>query len=356
MEVRNFFAGPAILAEKVLVESENAIRNFDDMGLSILEISHRSKQFITVMEDAEELVRELLAVPSSHAVLFLTGGASSQFYMAPMNLLASNEKAGYVNTGTWSTKAIAEVSQFGECVELATSKDKTFSYIPKNYSIPSDLRYIHLTSNNTIFGTEMHEYPKTDVPLVADMSSDIFSKPIDVSRFDLIYAGAQKNLGPAGTTLVIVKKDSLGKTGRPLPTMLNYETHIKKGSSFNTPPVFPIYVCMLTLRWLKNNGGIKAMSIRNIEKAELLYNEIDRNSLFYGNVDKEDRSRMNVCFSSFDKSHEIEFLKFAEGRKLVGLKGHRSVGGFRASIYNAMSLEGVEDLIRALQDYEKLNG
>jgi len=266
-------------------------------------------------------------------VVFLTGGASSQFYMAPMNLLGSKETAGYVNTGTWSTKAIKEVSNFGTVTEVASSKDRSFCYIPKDYSISESLRYLHITSNNTISGTEYHVIPETEVPLVADMSSNIFSREVDISKYDMIYAGAQKNLGPAGVTLVIVKKAALGKVGRKIPTMLNYQTHIDKGSSFNTPPVYPIYVSMLTLRWIKRNGGVAEMAKRN-----------DAN-----------RSRMNVCFRLHDESKEATFLDFAESRNLVGLKGHRSVGGFRASIYNAMELEGVTKLVQAMADFEAAN-
>lgn len=355
MRVYNFFAGPAILADSVLKTAKDAVENFEGMGLSLLEISHRSKQFVSVLEEAESLTRELLNVPDEYAVLFLTGGASSQFYMAPLNLLAENDKAGYINTGTWAKKAIVEAKMYGDIKEVATSSDSNFNYIPKGYDVSSDLKYLHVTSNNTIFGTEIHELPKTDVPIVADMSSNIFSKKIDISKYMMIYAGAQKNLGPAGTTLVIIKKDALGKTGRPIPTMLDYNTHIAKGSSFNTPPVFPIYVCMLTLRWIKENGGVDAMAKLNTEKADALYNEIDRNSLFEGTTAKEDRSKMNVCFIAKDSDHESAFIAYAEGRNLMGLKGHRSVGGFRASIYNAMNLEGVEQLIQAMKDFEKEN-
>jgi len=355
MKVYNFFAGPAILADSVLKTAAKALDNFEDMGLSILEISHRSKQFVSVLEEAEGLIRELLNISDEYAVLFLTGGASTQFFMAPMNLLSENEKAGYVNTGTWSKKAIAEAKLYGEIQEIATSANSKFSYVPKEYNIPSDLKYLHITSNNTIYGTEIHNLPKTSVPIVADMSSNIFSKKIDVSRYMMIYAGAQKNLGPAGTTLVIVRKDALGKTRRTIPTMLDYNTHIAKGSSFNTPPVFPIYVCMLTLRWIKKNGGVQAMSNSNTEKANALYNEIDRNPLFEGTAANEDRSKMNVCFVAKNSHHELSFIEFAENRNLMGLKGHRSTGGFRASIYNAMTMEGVEKLVKAMQDFEKEN-
>ena len=355
MKKYNFFAGPAILAPEVISEAAKAVENFTNMNLSLLEISHRSAEFVAVLEEAEALTRELLEIGDDYAVVFLTGGASSQFYMAPMNLLGSKETAGYVNTGTWSTKAIKEVSNFGTVTEVASSKDRSFCYIPKDYSISESLRYLHITSNNTISGTEYHVIPETEVPLVADMSSNIFSREVDISKYDMIYAGAQKNLGPAGVTLVIVKKAALGKVGRKIPTMLNYQTHIDKGSSFNTPPVYPIYVSMLTLRWIKRNGGVAEMAKRNDAKATALYKEIDRNPLFYGTAEVEDRSRMNVCFRLHDESKEATFLDFAESRNLVGLKGHRSVGGFRASIYNAMELEGVTKLVQAMADFEAAN-
>jgi len=356
MKKYNFFAGPAILADSVIAETAKSVQNFAEMGLSLLEISHRSSQFAAVMEEAEALTKELLGIGDDHAVLFLTGGASSQFYMGPMNLLADNQKAAYINTGTWSTKAIKEVGRYGKCEVIASSEDKNFTYIPKDYKIDSDNRYLHITSNNTIFGTEYQTLPDTTIPLVADMSSNIFSRPVDLDKYDLIYAGAQKNLGPAGVTLVIVRKSALGKTGRDIPTMLNYSTHIAKGSAFNTPPVLPIYVSMLTLRWIKANGGVEAMEARNTEKADALYGEIDRNSLFQGTAEPTDRSKMNVCFRLQDQSKEPEFLDFAENRNLIGLKGHRSVGGFRASIYNAMGLDGVQELIKAMQEFEKKHG
>ena len=351
----NFYAGPAILAQDVLTEAKEGVENFKGMGLSILEISHRSKEFVEVLEEAEARVRSLLNVSDDYGVLFLSGGASSQFYMTAMNLLNDNDTAGYLDTGAWSTKAIKEAKHFGKIDVVASSKDKNYSYIPKGYNIDSNYKYLHLTSNNTIYGTQIHELPKTDVRLVCDMSSDIFSRQIDVNRFDIIYAGAQKNMGPAGTTLVIVKIDILNKVNRTLPSMLNYQTHIDKGSSFNTPPVYPIYVSMLSLRWLEKNGGIQVMQKKNEEKAALLYNEIDRNSLFTGTAAKEDRSLMNVCFLPKNESDTARFIVKAEDAGCVGIAGHRSVGGFRASIYNAMPKEGVQRLVDVMQQFEKEN-
>jgi phosphoserine aminotransferase len=356
MKKHNFFAGPAILPAPVLQEASQAAAEFSGMGLSILEISHRSPEFVAVLDEAVNLVHELLDVSDDYAVLFLTGGASSQFYMAPMNLLREDETALYLDTGTWSTKAIKEAKLFGNINVIASSKDKNYNYIPKGLKIPTDVRYLHLTSNNTIFGTQLHKWPETEVPFVADMSSDIFSRPVDVSKFDLIFAGAQKNMGPAGTTLVIVKKDILGKTGRAIPTMLDYQTHIKKNSSFNTPPVFPIYVSMLTMRWVKAQGGVKAMEVKNQEKAKLLYDEIDRNPLFTGTAAKEDRSFMNVTFIPAREDLQSEFLSACEEAGCVGVKGHRSVGGFRASIYNAMSKESVQTLVKVMKDFGERYG
>jgi len=356
MKTINFFAGPAILAPEVLIEAQEAVKDFNGMGLSILEISHRSKQFVEVMNEAQSRVKSLLNLTDDYAVLFLTGGASSQFFMTAMNLLNENETAGYVDTGAWSTKAIKEANLFGNVKVIASSKDKNYSYIPKGYSIDPGLKYLHLTSNNTIFGTQIKEYPNTKVPFVTDMSSDIFSKSFDVSKHDLIYAGAQKNLGPAGTTLVIVKKDIINKVNRQIPSMLKYQTHIDKDSSFNTPPAFPIYVSMLSLRWLENNGGISFIQKKNEEKAALLYAEIDRNELFYGSVANEDRSLMNVCFLPKDKEHTAGFISKAGEAGCVGIAGHRSVGGFRASIYNAMSKEGVQKLIDVMKEWERTHG
>ena len=351
----NFFAGPAILPEEVLQQAAQATINYEGMGLSILEISHRSKQFSAAVEEASALAKELLGLNDDWVVLFLTGGASSQFFMTPLNILSQDQTACYIDTGSWSTKAIKEAKRYGNINVLASSKDKNFSYIPKGYDIPGDAAYLHLTSNNTIFGTEYHEWPDTDVPFVCDMSSDIFSRPIDSSRFNLIYAGAQKNLGPAGTTLVMVRKDILGKTDRDIPTMLDYQTHITKGSMFNTPPVFPIYVSLLTMRWIKAQGGVAAMEKHNQAKAKLLYDEIDRNPLFEGVAAREDRSLMNVTFASKNPDHQASFIAACTEAGCLGVAGHRSVGGFRASIYNAMSIESVQVLVNLMQDFANKN-
>lgn len=347
----NFSAGPAILPASVIEQAAEAVRDFNGMGLSILEISHRGPEFVAVLNEAIQLVRDLLNLPESYEVLFLTGGASSQFFMTAMNLLDNDAKACYVDTGTWSSKAIKEANHFGNIEVIASSKESNFNYIPKDYDVPADATYLHLTSNNTIFGTEYHWWPDTNVPFVCDMSSDIFSRPIDIERFDLIYAGAQKNLGPAGATLVIVRKDVLGKVKRTLPTMLDYNTHIDKQSSFNTPPVYPIYVCMLTLRWLKENGGLNAMEHRNKEKATLLYREIDNNPHFEGTAAKEDRSLMNVTFVMKNPEMESVFMEMCIEKGCVGIKGHRSAGGFRASIYNAMPIESVQALVNVMKTF-----
>ncbi len=355
MKSHNFYAGPAILPQEVLVEASSSALRYED-GLSIMEMSHRSKPLAAVFEEAERLIGELLDVPDDYKVLFLTGGASSQFYMVPMNILGANQTAGYVDTGAWSTKAIKEAKMFGNVNVLASSKDANFNYIPKDYEVPSDIRYLHLTSNNTIFGTQIQDFGNPSARLVCDMSSDIFSRRIDVSKFDIIYAGAQKNLGPSGVTLCIVKKDILGKVERTIPTMLNYETHIGKDSMFNTPPTFPVYVCLLTLRWLVKNGGVAGMEKRNQAKADLLYGEIDRNPLFKGTAVAEDRSKMNVCFELIDDSKNEAFLAAAAEANCIGLKGHRSVGGFRASIYNALDIESVQVLVNLMQNFEKKHG
>jgi len=352
----NFFAGPAILPASVLKQATAATENFAGMGLSILEISHRSKQFVAVMDESVSLAKELLGIDDNYEVLFLTGGASSQFYMAPMNLLPSTGTACYVDTGTWSAKAIKEASMFGNVKVLASTKEGNYTSIPKNYEIPSDATYLHLTSNNTVFGTQHQSFPETNVPIVCDMSSDIFSRPIDVNKFGLIYAGAQKNMGPAGVTLVIVRKDMLNKVDRAIPTMLDYNTHIKKGSAFNTPPSFPIYVSMLTMRWVKENGGVVAMAAKNEEKAQLLYNEIDSNPFFKGTTSVEDRSKMNVTFAMNDPELEEAFFEACTAADCVGVKGHRSVGGFRASIYNAMPKESVQVLVDVMKDFANKNG
>lgn len=356
MKKYNFSPGPAILPAEVMQEAGEACVNFNGSGFSILEVSHRSKDFTAVLAETEALVRELGGLSDDYAVLFLTGGASTQFFMAPMNLLDAEGKAVYTDTGSWAAKAIKEAKAFGPTEVLASSKADNYTYIPKDYTIPADATYLHLTSNNTIFGTQLAAFPETAVPLVCDMSSDMYSRPIPVDRFALIYAGAQKNLGPAGVTLVIVRKDMLGKVDRQIPTMLNYNTHIEKGSTFNTPPVFPIYVMMLTLRWLRAQGGLAAIARKNEEKAALLYREIDDNPMFTGTVtQKEDRSLMNVTFVMADgyKEREADFLAACAAAGCMSVKGHRSVGGFRASIYNAMPKEGVETLVKVMQDFRK---
>lgn len=353
MKIHNFSAGPAILPQVVLDEAAQAVENFENLGLSILEVSHRSKEIVSVMDEAQKLVKELLHLGDDYAVLFLTGGASTQFFMTAMNLLNEGETACYVDTGVWSTKAIKEVSHFGTVNVLASSEDSNYNYIPKDWSVPTDTKYVHITSNNTIYGTQYQTFPKVDnAILVADMSSDIFSHTFDATQFGLIYAGAQKNLGPAGTTLVIVKKDILGQVNRAIPTMLDYRTHIKKDSSFNTPPVYPIYVCLLTLRWLQGQGGIKAVEAINKKKADLLYSEIDRNPFFKGVAAVEDRSSMNVTFVANNSAHEAAFLEYCAANGISGVKGHRSVGGFRASIYNAMPIESVEYLVGLMKNFK----
>jgi phosphoserine aminotransferase len=353
MKIHNFYAGPSILPEFTIENTAKAIKEFGGTGLSLMEISHRSKEFVAVMDEAQALFKELLDIPEGYSVLFLGGGASTQFAMIPYNLL--NKKAAYLNTGAWSKKAIKEAKLFGEVDVVATSEETTFNYIPKDYTIPEDADYFHITTNNTIYGTEIRKDIDSPVPLVADMSSDIFSRPIDVSKYVMIYGGAQKNLAPAGVTFIIIKDDILGKVDRTIPTMLNYQTHIDKGSMFNTPPVVPVYAALQTLKWLKNNGGIAAMEKKNIEKAQILYDEIDRNKLFVGTVANEDRSLMNICFVMNEEYKELEkeFLEFATARGMVGIKGHRSVGGFRASTYNALPKESVEALVTVMQEFEK---
>jgi len=351
----NFGAGPCILPQEVFQEASQAVLDFNGTGLSILEISHRSKEFEAVVVEAEQLVRELLAVPQGYAVLFLQGGASAQFAMVPMNLLPDGGKAAYLDTGTWASKAIKEAKKIGQVEIVASSADANYNYIPRGYSIPSDAAYFHYTSNNTIYGTELFETPTSPVPVVADMSSDILSRKINVADFGLIYAGAQKNMGPAGVTLVIVEEELLGKTGRTLPTIFDYQPHIAAGSLYNTPPVFSIYVSMLNLRWLKKKGGVEVIEQENIIKARTLYDEIERNSLFKGTAVTSDRSRMNITFVTEKKEHEAAFLELAKERGLIGLKGHRSVGGFRASVYNALSITGVNALVDAMQEFEEKN-
>ena len=358
MKKHNFSAGPAILPAPVLKEAARAVTNYEGIGLSLLEISHRGKEFTAIIEEANALMRELLELPSDYHVLWLSGGASTQFFMIPMNLLDAGETAAYVDTGTWANKAIKEAKGFGNVDVLASSKEQNYTFIPKGYKIPKDAKYLHLTSNNTIFGTQLHKFPKSPVPIVCDMSSDFLSRPVDVRPFGLIYAGAQKNVGPAGTTVVIVREDMLGKVNRTIPTMLDYRTFVKENSLYNTPPVYPIYVSMLTLRWLKKGGGLKAIQRKNKAKAALLYQEIDANPLFRGTVAREDRSLMNVCFVMEDRYAALEkdFQAEAEANGLVGLKGHRSVGGFRASIYNAMPKAGVQALVDLMQDFARRKG
>ncbi|TAJ13636.1 3-phosphoserine/phosphohydroxythreonine transaminase [Marinilabiliaceae bacterium JC017] len=353
MKKHNFYAGPSILPEDTIKNTADAVLNFAGTGLSLLEVSHRGKEFVAVMDQAQALFKELLDIPEGYEVLFVGGGASTQFCMVPYNLM--NKKAAYLNTGAWANKALKEAKGFGEVVEVATSKDKNYSYIPKNYEVPVDAEYFHITTNNTIYGTEIKKDIEVGVPLIADMSSDIFSRPVDVSKYTLIYGGAQKNLAPSGVTFVIVKKDALGKMERHIPTMLDYRTHIEKGSMFNTPPVLPVFSALQTLNWLKEKGGLVAMEKRNIEKAGILYDEIDRNRLFKATVnDLEDRSLMNICFVMNDEYKELEkdFFDFATAQGMVGIKGHRSVGGFRASTYNALPKESVEALVAAMKEFE----
>lgn len=356
MKKHNFYAGPSILPQYTIENTAKAIIDFAGTGLSVMEVSHRSKEFVAVMDEAQQLFKELLNIPEGYSVIFVGGGASTQFAMVPFNLM--NKKSAYLNTGAWSKKAIKEAKAFGEVDVVASSEDTTFNYIPKDYVIPTDADYFHITTNNTIYGTEIKHDIDSPVPLVADMSSDIFSRPIDISKYAVIYGGAQKNLAPAGVTFVIVKNDILGKVGHHIPTMLNYQTHIDKESMFNTPPVLPVFAALQTLKWLKANGGISKMHEINNHKAGLLYNEIDRNPMFKGTVlDKEDRSIMNICFVMNDgfEDKEKAFFDYASERGMIGIKGHRSVGGFRASTYNALPVESVEALVKTMQDFESEN-
>lgn len=354
MKKYNFNPGPSTLPEITIEETAKAVKDIYGTGLSILEISHRSKEFESILAESIALFKELLNIPEGYSILFLGGGASLQFCMVPFNLL--NKKAAYINTGTWASKALKEAKAFGEVVEVASSKDANYNFIPKNYTVPDDADYFHITTNNTIFGTQWHNDPDVKVPLIADASSDILSRKMDVSKYAMIYGGAQKNLGPAGVTFVIIKDSILGKVSRHIPSMLDYKLHIENGTMYNTPPVFAVFACLQTLKWLKGIGGVEAIEKLNIKKADLLYNEIDRNKMFKGTAVKEDRSLMNVCFVMSDeyKDFEKEFLNYAESKGLVNLKGHRSVGGFRASIYNAMPIEGVQALVNAMQEFEKM--
>lgn len=353
MKIHNYSAGPCILPQEVFEKSAQAILNFNNTGLSILEMSHRSKDIVAVMDEARNLVLELLDLKGKgYQALFLAGGASLEFLMVPYNLMKENGKAAYLDTGTWANNAIKEAKHFGETVVVGSSKPENYNHIPKGIEIPADANYFHCTSNNTIFGTQMKSFPSTSIPVVCDMSSDIFSRVLDFSKFDLIYAGAQKNMGPAGTTLVVVKEEILNKTGRNIPSMLDYQVHIKGESMYNTPPVFPIYSSLLTLQWLKNLGGIAAIEKINNAKAELLYNEIDRNPLFVGTANVEDRSYMNATFLLKDENHAPIFDKMWKEAGISGLPGHRSVGGYRASMYNALPLESVQVLVDIMKNLE----
>lgn len=353
MKKHNFYAGPSILSEFTIKNTADAVLNFADMGLSILEISHRSKQFQAVVDEAVALVKELLEVPEGYSVLFLGGGASLQFAMAPMNFL--NKKAAYLDTGVWANKAIKEAKLFGEVDVVASSKDKNYTYIPKDYTVPTDVDYFHYTSNNTIYGTEIRKDPEVPVRMICDMSSDIFSRPVDVAKYDLIYAGAQKNLAPSGVTICIVKDEALGHVDRVIPTMLKYKTHVDKGSMFNTPPVLPIYAALQTLKYYKSLGGVREIEKMDLAKAEKLYDAIDNSKMFVATVpNKEDRSIMNVCFVMKPEYKEFEkdFIEFATAQGMMGIKGHRDVGGFRASLYNALPMESVEALIACMKEFE----
>ena len=352
MKKYNFNAGPSILPREVIEQTAQACLDFNGIGLSLMEISHRSKDFQPVIDEAEALMKELLDIPEGYSVLFLGGGASLQFCMVPYNYL--EKKAAYLNTGTWSKKAIKEAKLFGDVEVVASSADANLTFIPKSYVIPTDADYFHYPSNNTIYGTEIRKDPDSPVPMISDMSSDILSRPVDVSKYVMIYGGAQKNVSMAGVTFVIVKNDSLGKVSRAIPTMLDYRTHIEKGSMFNTPPVVPIYSALMNMRWVKAQGGVKEMERRALERAEILYTEIDRNKLFRGTVEADSRSVMNICFVMNDeyKDLEADFMAFATEHGMVGVKGHRSVGGFRASCYNAMSREGVEALVACMKEFE----
>lgn len=352
MKKHNFYAGPSIMSQYTIDNTIEAIRDFAGTGLSILEISHRSKEFVAVMDEVQALFKELLDIPEGYEVIFVGGGASTQFCMVPYNLLKT--KAAYIDSGTWAHKAIKEAKLFGDVEVLASSEDANYTFYPKIENVPTDVDYLHITTNNTIYGTELRTDPDVPVRLVADMSSDIFSRPIDVSKYDIIYGGAQKNVSPAGVTFAIVKTDALGKVDREIPTMLKYETHIKKGSMFNTPPVLPIYSALQTLKWYKSLGGVKALQKMDEEKAAVLYDAIDSSKMFVGTVREDSRSIMNVCFVMKPEYKELEkdFIDFASTKGIVGIKGHRSVGGFRASLYNALPLESVKVLVEAMKEFE----
>ena len=355
MKKYNFNAGPSMLPREVIENTAKQCLDFQGSGLSLMEISHRAKNFQPVVDEAVALVKELLQVPEGYSVIFLGGGASLEFCMIPYNFLIN--KAAYLNTGVWAKKAMKEAKLFGDVVEVASSADANYTFIPKGWTCPSDVDYLHITTNNTIYGTEIRHELDVNVPMIADMSSDIMSRPVDVSKYDCIYGGAQKNLSMAGVTIVIVKDDKLGKAPREIPTMLDYRTHVDKGSMFNTPPVVPIYCMLENLRWIKANGGVVAMDKLAHQRAEIVYGEIDRNKLFRGTVAEEDRSLMNICFVMNDEYKELEkaFLDFATERGMVGIKGHRSVGGFRASCYNAQTIEGVNALVECMKEFEAKN-
>ncbi len=352
MKKYNFNAGPSMLPREVIEATAAACLDFEGSGLSLMEMSHRAKNFQPVMDKAVDLVKNLFDVPSGYSVIFLGGGASTEFCRVPYNFL--EKKAAYINTGTWAKKAMKEAQLFGEVVEVASSADKNYNYYPKNFVIPEDADYLHVTTNNTIYGTEIRYDLDSPIPLIADMSSDICSRPVDVSKYNCIYAGAQKNVSMAGVNILIVKDDALGKVSRQIPTMLDYAVHVKNGSMFNTPPVVPIYCAMKNLEWVKANGGLEGMDKLAKQRAEILYSEIDRNKLFRGTVEEEDRSLMNICFVMNDEYQELEadFMQFATERGMVGIKGHRSVGGFRASCYNAQTIEGVQALVQSMKDFE----
>jgi phosphoserine aminotransferase len=353
MKIHNYSAGPCVLPQEVFEKAAQAVLNFNNTGLSLLEMSHRSKDFVAVMDEARSLALELLDLKDKgYQALFLSGGASLEFLMVPYNLMQENGKAAYLDTGTWANNAIKEAKLFGETIVVGSSKSENYNHIPKGYEIPADANYFHCTSNNTIFGTQIKSFPKTSIPVVCDMSSDIFSRVLDFTQFDLIYAGAQKNMGPAGTTLVVIKESILNKTGRKIPSMLDYQKFIDADSMFNTPPVFPIYTSLLTLQWLKNLGGIPAIEKLNNAKAKLLYDEIDRNPIFVGTANHEDRSIMNPTFLLKDETHAPIFDKLWKAANISGLPGHRSVGGYRASMYNALPIESVQVLVDVMKDLE----
>ncbi|HMT95062.1 MAG TPA: 3-phosphoserine/phosphohydroxythreonine transaminase [Ferruginibacter sp.] len=353
--IHNFNAGPSVLPQSVFKQAANAVLNFNNSGLSILEFGHRTPDFIDVMEEARKLVKELMNLDDNHEVLFLHGGASTQFMQVPMNLLDEKETAAYTDTGVWGAKAIKEASLFGKVDVVCSSKDQNYSYIPKDFAVPNDAKYLHITTNNTIYGTQWQHIPFTSNSMVADMSSDILSRQLPFNKFDLIYAGAQKNLGAAGVNIVVVNKNILGKVKRRIPTMMDYRNHIAEQSILNTPPVFAVYVCLLTLRWLKAEGGVQEMERRNNLKAEMLYSAIDQSKIFKGTAAKDDRSKMNVCFVMDNEEQEKQFLTYTQSLGIVGIKGHRSVGGFRASLYNALESSSVEVLVNAMKHFEENN-